>query len=52
MLEKTGMLFNFDGDEETVDIYIKFNIIDLSEGNRVVVISFHKRNKPIGHLFR
>lgn len=46
------MLFNFDGDEEMVDIYTKFNILDLTPGKRVVVISFHKRNKPIDYLFR
>lgn len=26
--------------------------IDLPTGNRTVVISFHKRNKPINYLFR
>ncbi|MDD4592646.1 MAG: hypothetical protein PHG06_19805 [Parabacteroides sp.] len=46
------MLFNFDGNEELIDIYTKFNIIDLKGGKRVVVISFHKRNKPIDYLFR
>lgn len=45
-------LFNIDGQEELVDIYTKFNIIDLSGGKRLVVISFHKRNKPIDYLFR
>ena len=40
------------GEEETVDIYTKFNIIDLPKGNRTVVISFHKRNKSIDYLFR
>ena len=45
-------LFNAYGEEETVDIYTKFNIIELSSGNRTVVISFHKRNKPIEYLFR
>lgn len=45
-------LFNADDEEETVDIYTKFNIIDLTDGSRVVVISFHKRNKPIDYLFR
>ena len=45
-------LFNSDGEEETVDVYTKFNIIDLSYGSRAVVISFHKRNKPIDYLFR
>ena len=46
------MLFNLDGNEEMVDIYTKFNIIDFNGGKRVVVISFHKRNKPIDYLFR
>ncbi len=45
-------LFSVDGVEETVDVYTKFNIIDLPSGDRVVVISFHKRNKPIDYLFR
>lgn len=45
-------LFNADGEEELVDIYTKFNIIDLPSGARTVVISFHKRNKPIHYLFR
>lgn len=46
------MLFNFDGEEELVDIYTKFNIIDVASGKRVVIISFHKRNKPIDYLLR
>lgn len=45
-------LFHADGEEETVDIYTKFNIIDLPGGSRTVVISFHRRNKPIDYLFR
>jgi len=45
-------LFNADGEEETVDIYTKFNIIDMSNGCRTVVISFHKPSKPIEYLFR
>jgi len=45
-------LFDADGEEETVDVYIKFNILDLPGGNRTVVISFHKRNKPVDYLFR
>ncbi len=44
--------FNFEGEEKWVDIYTKFNIIDIASGKRVVVISFHKRNKSIGYLFR
>ena len=46
------MLFTFDGIEEPVDIYIKFNLINSESGKRVIIISFHKRNKPIDYLFR
>lgn len=45
-------LFNVDGEEEMVDVYTKFNVIDMPGGSRTVVISFHKRNKPIDYLFR
>lgn len=45
-------LFNAEGNEEIVDVYIKFNMIDLPSGTRTVVISFHKRNKPVDYLFR
>ena len=45
-------LINTDGEEETVDVYTKFNMIDLPSGSRTVVISFHKRNKSIDYLFR
>jgi hypothetical protein len=46
------MLFDFEGDERLVDIYTKFNLVVMNHGKRVVVISFHKRNKPIDYLFR
>ncbi len=45
-------MFNADGVEETVDVYTKINVIDMSNGSRTVVISFHKLNKPIDYLFR
>lgn len=45
-------LFNANGEEELVDVYTKFNIIDLPTGRKVVVISLHKRNKPVDYLFR
>lgn len=45
-------LFNLDNEEKIVDIYTKFNIIETETGSRIVVISFHKRNKPIDYLFR
>ncbi len=45
-------LFNAEGEEETLDVYTKFNVIDMSNGSRTVVISFHKLNKPVDYLFR
>jgi hypothetical protein len=45
-------LYNPDDEEEIVDVYIKFNLLDLQSGSRVVVISFHKRNKVTNYLFR
>lgn len=45
-------LFNADGEEEIIDVYMKFNLIDMPSGSRTVVISFHKRNKLINYLFR
>lgn len=45
-------LYDANGVEVTVDIYIKINIIDTPSGNRVAVIFFHKRNKPIDYSFR
>ena len=45
-------LFNSDGIEEVIDVYIKFNLINIPNGTRMAVISFHKRNKPIDYLFR
>ena len=45
-------LYDANGIEARVDIYIKINIIDTPSGKRVAVISFHKRNKPIDYLFK
>ena len=46
-------LFDIFGEEEFVDIYTKFNIIEYKiDKKRVVTISFHKKNKPIAYLFR
>jgi hypothetical protein len=39
------------GEEEVVDIYMKFNIIHYGDNKRIVTISFHKRNKPIDYIF-
>ena len=46
-------LFDIFGEEEFVDIYTKFNIIEYKiDKKRVVTISFHKSNKPLAYLFR
>ena len=45
-------LFNLDDEEKQLDLYTKFNILDLPIGSRVVVVSFHERNKSIDYLFR
>lgn len=45
-------LYDLDDEEKQIDLYTKFNIIDLPMGSRVVVISFHARNKSIDYLFR
>lgn len=44
-------LYNMDDKKELIDIYMKFNIIDILQEYRVVV-SLHKRNKPITYLFK
>lgn len=45
-------LFNLDDEEKQLDLYTKFNILELRSGSRAIVISFHERNKPIDYLFR
>lgn len=41
------------GTLENVDIYIKINMTETWKGDDIViVISFHKRNKPIKYLFK
>lgn len=45
-------LFNALGEQEWVDVYTKFIVIERANGNRTVIVSFHKRNKTIDYLFR
>ncbi|QXM05797.1 hypothetical protein [Crassaminicella indica] len=41
------------GELESVDIYIKTNMTQTRRGDDIIiVVSFHKRNKPISYLFR
>ena len=44
-------LHNIDGLEKTVDVYTKFNLLEYNSGNRTIVISLHRRKKPISYLF-
>lgn len=44
-------LYNFEDKKEQVDIYLKFNVI-CDEGQEYrLLVSLHKRNKPITYLF-
>lgn len=45
-------LYNALGEKELVDIYTKFNIVERFDGDRIVVVSFHKCNKPVKYLFK
>ncbi|EEM56131.1 MULTISPECIES: hypothetical protein [Bacillus cereus group] len=41
------------GQKKSVDIYIKMNLIENMDRNKyMIVVSFHKRNKPVTYLFR
>jgi hypothetical protein len=45
-------LYNIYGKKELIDIYLKFNIIcDETEEYRILV-SLHRRNKPITYVFK
>lgn len=35
-----------------VEMYTKFNVVKDKDGDRVIVVSFHSRKKPIRYLFR
>lgn len=46
-------LFYFDDIEpKPVDMYVKFNIIELPNKKFVSTVSFHKLNEPIDHCFK
>lgn len=41
------------GTLENIDIYIKINMVETRKGDDfAIVVSFHKRNKPIKYLFK
>ncbi len=45
-------LYHVAGMPETVDIYIKCNLIAIPGRNHTVIISFHRCKKPVDYLFR
>lgn len=45
-------LYNIKDKKELVDIYMKFNIICNDCGEYRILVSLHKRNKPITYLFK
>lgn len=45
-------LYNIEDKKELVDIYFKFNIISNETKEYRVLVSLHKRNKPIIYIFK
>lgn len=45
-------LYNIEGKKELVDIYLKFSIMCNEAEEYRLLVSLHKRNKPITYLFK
>jgi UDP-N-acetylglucosamine 2-epimerase len=45
-------LYNIEDKKELVDIYLKFNIICNEAEEYRILVSLHKRNKPITYVFK
>ena len=45
-------LYNIEDKKELVDIYLKFNIICNESEEDKILVSLHKRNKPITYVFK
>lgn len=45
-------LYNIEDKKETVDIYLKFNIICNEMEEYRLLVTLHKRNKPITYVFK
>ena len=45
-------LYNIKGEKEVVDVYMRFNIVETDTDNYRLLISLHKRNKPITYIFK
>lgn len=45
-------LYNFEDKKENIDIYLKFNVIYDENQEYHLLVSLHKRNKPITYVFK
>ena len=45
-------LYNIEDETELIDIYLKFNILCNEKEEYNLLVSLHKRNKPITYIFR
>lgn len=45
-------LYNFEGKKELVDVYLRFNLLCTDCKEYRILVSLHKRNKPITYIFR
>ena len=45
-------MYNITGVKESIDIYMRFDIIGIDDGTYRALVSLHKRNKPITYLFK
>ena len=45
-------LYNIEDKKEKVDIYLKFNIVFNEIEEYILLVSLHKRNKPISYVFK
>lgn len=43
----TIQVYNAHGKSEHVDVYMKFNLIETATYMQLIVVSFHRRNKPV-----
>jgi hypothetical protein len=46
------MLCNLDGNDELVDVYIKFEVEEEDSGKQTVVISLHRAEKEVHFAFK
>lgn len=44
------IVYDISDEEIEIDLYIKFNLIERND--KLIVISFHERNKPIDYAFK